>query len=148
MTDPIVWYIIGISLLALCVFFGILITVTTLAIKYRPQIVSGARRLQSILKIPPCLAVVSHTAPGITNRALEDGAVIAVFSVYICVAIFVGIAILGKTKTVGGIIVGIVGPICVFLHFWSYFIFARRRFDLGETDPSPENAEENQGLTA
>ncbi|RYC61787.1 hypothetical protein CHU98_g4441 [Xylaria longipes] len=55
------------------VMLGIVAAVDKLVVQRRAAIVPKVRRLQSILKIPLCLSVVSDTAPGVTDKSLRFG---------------------------------------------------------------------------
>ncbi|KAI1144736.1 hypothetical protein F4825DRAFT_458322 [Nemania diffusa] len=125
---------------------GTVFAVDRLVIQYRDAIVPKIRRLQSILKIPHCLSVISDTAPGITNKALRFGAELTVYLGLCSVSGITLTAILGKASIVWGIIFGLVIPMCLFTSVWAHFIFARQRFDKGERDPDVDMAGANPGL--
>ncbi len=125
---------------------GAVVAVDELVVQRRDAIVPKARKLQSILKITSCLSVVSDTAPGVTDKSLRFGTELAVCFGILSVSAFSVVAILGKVKSVWGIVFGIVVPVCLFTLVWIYFISARRRFDKGERDTYAESAGENPGL--
>lgn len=72
--------------------------------------------------IPPCLSVVSDTAPGITDESLRLGTEMTVFFGSGSFALFVAVTIVGKAKRLWGLVVGIVIPACVTISVWIYFI--------------------------
>ncbi|KAI0400372.1 hypothetical protein F4802DRAFT_498651 [Xylaria palmicola] len=145
--DELLGWVVG-SVLWKGVLLGTVFAVDELVARRRDAIVTRVRRLQSTLKIPACLRVVSETAPGITDKSLRFGAEMAVVSGVCSLCAFALVAILGKVKSIWGIVFGIVVPVCLFIIVWIYFIAARRRFDQGERDTYVECAGFNPGLRA
>ncbi|TRX88209.1 hypothetical protein FHL15_010898 [Xylaria flabelliformis] len=113
---------------------GIIIAIDKYVVRRRDSIVQTVRRLQATLRIPPCLAVVSDTAPGVTDQSLRYVTELAVFFGLSSLALFVVVVMIGKAKSLWGLVAGVVVPACVTIFIWTYLICTRRRFDRGERD--------------
>ncbi|KAI0186066.1 hypothetical protein EV127DRAFT_501785 [Xylaria flabelliformis] len=113
---------------------GIVIAIDKYVVRRRDSIVQTVRRLQATLSIPPCLSVVSDTAPGVTDQSLRNSTELIVFFGLSSLALFVIVVIIGKVKSLWGLFAGVVIPACVTIFVWTYLICARRRFDREERD--------------
>ncbi|KAH8156236.1 hypothetical protein CIB48_g12011 [Xylaria polymorpha] len=119
-----------------CVMLGIAVAVDRLVVQRRDAVVPRICQLQSTLKIPPCLFVVSNTAPGITDKTLQVAAEIATSIGLWIVMVFGLFASQERVKGVWGV----VAPVYLYTMLWAYLIFARRRFDKRHRDTYVESA--------
>ncbi|TGJ88233.1 hypothetical protein E0Z10_g565 [Xylaria hypoxylon] len=125
---------------------GIVVAIDKFVVRRRDAIVRTVRRLQATLSIPPCLSVVSDTAPGVTDESLRHGTELAVFLGLGSHVLFIAVAMTGKVKSLWGLVAGVVVPACVTISVWIYFICARQRFDGGERDTLDKGNGDNPGL--
>ncbi|GAW21434.1 hypothetical protein ANO14919_109530 [Xylariales sp. No.14919] len=132
----------------LCRGLGVAIVVATdkFVVRRRDAIVQTVRRLQATFNIPPCLSVVSDTAPGITDESLRHGTEMAVFFGIGSLALFVAVAVVGQAKSLWGLVAATVIPACATIFVWIYLICARHRFDQGERDTFEDCSGNNPGL--
>ncbi|KAI1293906.1 hypothetical protein F5Y03DRAFT_328565 [Xylaria venustula] len=125
---------------------GIVVAIDKLVVQRRAAIVRTVRRLQTTLHIPPCLSVVSDTAPGITDESLRLGTEMAVFLGAASLSLLAVTVMIGKGESFWRLVVAIAFPICVTISIWIYFIRARCRFDQGERDTFENRDKNNPGL--
>ncbi|KAI0878407.1 hypothetical protein GGS24DRAFT_443717 [Hypoxylon argillaceum] len=116
------------------VFSAIATMIERLVLRHRDAIVQTVRRLQATLRIPPCLWMVSETAPGVTYQSLQFGTRLALVFGLLFFCLLGTVAVLGKVKSVWGLLAGVVFPACAVIPVWICFIRARQRFDQGERD--------------
>lgn len=125
---------------------GIVVAIDKFVVRRRDAIVRGVRRLQAILSIPPCLSLVSDTAPGITDETLRFGTEMNVYLGMVWHFLFLAVVVAGKVKSLWGLVTGLVVPACFIISVWFYFIRARWAFDRGERDEFEKGSGENPGL--